>query len=1609
MNIEYSYEFTTNKFHVTVPSHLFHDGQLQVKALIELLTQDGARVDARTVLSYYNKDCEAFCKINPTSPLVFSEMLRVLIRTPHDTSLRDLYERLEYLESSLGDLRRRFDHVGEFERLKLTPQSSLKLNRQDIDIFMLHSSPLIEKTSVKENSLKNMTLDFEEERRLLITTLENNSIGAGLRFEAATMQNLCEALSFAPKVLHISCHGNYDDFRKFYLAFESSSPLGLLDRLSGERLQKLLETKSENLPRLVFVSACFSEAITQVYLNAGFKCVVAVMSDCKIHDDAAKTFAREFYVNMLRGDSIRKAFDGAKVLTEETAKNLTTCCCAHIHKQSCRWLQESLSDIRRAHRKHTPKCNCPDARICRHRYNCDWAKDFLSCFNPSAIKRTELIACCCSPELPHNEGQKFILLSSDVAEEDQVLFPNWTASEIEIYNPPLEERRPPNVLNEVVGRNVEIKNLVQLLASQTRAVLVYGVKGVGKSQVVKKAVTYAYERHAFKHGVVYLDYRGKTDISRIYSRIATKLMFPGVSKKMQLIREICSLNICIVIDNVESRFIEELEGMMAKINYLLEQTIYAKFIVVAEKPFEANFVSNFEVKALDTKNAVALLKHLVGSSLSTRERNELSHQSVYLDRITKTPSVLLQIASMVKQGKKMRELLEEYSQSESHEADVAMSIKKMTLYDSRYHDLLIYLSCFPSGFYVDNLNMLEEGLQEVFMGMFNYTSSNGTSWAVNQEQPGIYILRENVRAFIFESILPREEYLAATLDHLAGLARSFVKSMACNKCKLDVHYFHFSAILDSGMWSAAFQTTRTDMDISKFKQLENNFLYYIDVKRLQNELTETYRNSPRFFKAFKELALCTIALLTSIEDTKNTLAVLKKAEQVCILLDNNPSFAKLLAQLRLVKAWLRIISIRNVGTVNASCKSVDKDLNRARDSFQSDPEGNAERCFLFGMHKLNISSSSCILSSLNKTVGQWFDEAAVYFRQSNNSVGEARAILEREHWRLKQGMSDEQTNVSLKEVKTTLKDKGLFTLANEVEIQLITFLVQTNGLSMAKKKIEKLSSFYLNERQKAAVSELHAQVYERLTKESLHKFVFLRAYPLVCKALLKERYIQAGNLCRLTTNFRKMVETALKKTEMYVCLRFNIAYRKNLLRYIGEGCRILQLSSEVHSEDSFMLECKSGEIDEMPYAELASEICKAAHSHQLEVIVLAMPCSTKGAKVLVDGYAAKFTVGFDFPYYSDKVYSQMLTYETAIQLFCCKFYSALQIGVSVQAAFDKAKDKMDIYIDQNKGNLELDQAFIESSATAVFFSSEAVDASTEHFSGLSAGLPIIDIPEVNFISCYTPKRSSFIGRLTEMHECMALLKKHRCVSIKGQGGIGKTAFAFQVAKHLSKRKIYSGGIYIFNIKGQNIRETEAYLIEMGLFSKVENDLKLLVKSGKVLLVLDDSNELCKQQTMFEPWMQNLMTNENLSLLLVNRISRLSTDTSKMQVVVLHSLQNPIECAALLLAFIGPNHDSLRMKYSGSNVVHRLTENSLLIKQRGNPRDIERISKEFETKVRSLSSSPRNSRGSLSEEDKLQLQRQSSTNLPNFTYDEDSRQNSEDKAAYWGMLETTLPK
>ena len=106
--------------------------------------------------------------------------------------------------------------------------------------------------------------------------------------------------------------------------------------------------------------------------------------------------------------------------------------------------------------------------------------------------------CCCTTD-PHNEGLKFSMLCDESFKETR-LFILKTSSEIDNVAPLPEDRRPPYVNQTIIGRHVDIQNIVEILQSTKRhkkLLYVTGVSGIGKSVVAKLAAMYAFERRVF--------------------------------------------------------------------------------------------------------------------------------------------------------------------------------------------------------------------------------------------------------------------------------------------------------------------------------------------------------------------------------------------------------------------------------------------------------------------------------------------------------------------------------------------------------------------------------------------------------------------------------------------------------------------------------------------------------------------------------------------------------------------------------------------------------------------------------------------------------------------------------------------------------------------------------------------------------------------------------------------------------------------------------------------------------------------------------------------------------------------------------------------------------
>lgn len=83
-------------------------------------------------------------------------------------------------------------------------------------------------------------------------------------------------------------------------------------------MQRLMDIHVRNV-QFVCISACHSEKIGRVFAACGVPHVIAVDWQERISDVASKELSRTLYKNLLQGQTVRQAFESAKVWRSQSS------------------------------------------------------------------------------------------------------------------------------------------------------------------------------------------------------------------------------------------------------------------------------------------------------------------------------------------------------------------------------------------------------------------------------------------------------------------------------------------------------------------------------------------------------------------------------------------------------------------------------------------------------------------------------------------------------------------------------------------------------------------------------------------------------------------------------------------------------------------------------------------------------------------------------------------------------------------------------------------------------------------------------------------------------------------------------------------------------------------------------------------------------------------------------------------------------------------------------------------------------------------------------------------------------------------------------------------
>ncbi len=779
--------------------------------------------------------------------------------------------------------------------------------KRDTDISYLYAVPFVREEKKRFYPLGN-PIDACKEIESIVGEMRNDNKEVVIRINVGTFDHLRTAIAMRPRILHISCHGGYEmegGVPKLYLYLEQNELTGVVEKYDVDTFRQWFQAEikdaKEIRPRLVFVSACYSQKVGEAIKQAGVPNVIAVNSDTQVADEAATRFAKVLYHYLTLGRSVKEAFEQTKEDGKVSLRKLKLCCCTHIHKETCSQLDEIIRNREEAHAKHIPECDCEFGGNIHFR-NCKWVelmKELSYEVKPMEDNPRKVRVCCCSPDLPHNEEEKFVLISQSKEAQDERIFDSLADAE-PIVQRCFDPQLLPIVDEQLVGRSVELHKLVSLLVSPNhdeRILAVMGPKGVGKGLLAKVASKYVMERGFFPDGVITISL---PSLTWHLSKLNAGLLPPPykearnlaeLGQKLKTVQKLVILQCYDVVETNPHQLIKILREV-------LEETTKMKFLILGKRPMNEEHVAEIVLaEDMDPLSAFTIIK---------RKNPDWPYPYTYFEatdlaRALVTPWLAKKAAYMLKTVSAdevysilCKENLISQSGRQSnpgYEGYVKSAEDLFTQLKSKCEELtpVYILAQTPSG-------LLESELQQVCEEEFGSWKEKAKDFisASSEERTVIscscieelkeskYKLTDAALRYTNEYLLnstERTRYQVMCLEMLAVTARRIVRSFNKNTYKC-LKFWEFSAIIDEGIWTDPHNEQQSSGKglptdpIARFQISKDNYMYYMEPRLLETILGELTNIDVEVYKALrvvKELALCTFTMLLHLERPRNAL------------------------------------------------------------------------------------------------------------------------------------------------------------------------------------------------------------------------------------------------------------------------------------------------------------------------------------------------------------------------------------------------------------------------------------------------------------------------------------------------------------------------------------------------------------------------------------------------------------------------------------------------------------------------------------------------------------------------------------------------------------------
>ncbi|KAL4445633.1 hypothetical protein ABPG74_006184 [Tetrahymena malaccensis] len=553
-----------------------------------------------------------------------------------------IFQRLLRLEEENKELKNKIQQmqIDKQNDLKISVMNSKNEEEEEIDdnlidLAILYSDPLVE----MKRTIQPYQQSVSYQKEIVDLKQELQSISKQIKIKIAnlTIDNLQKVcMHNKPTILHIICHGQIDNKDK-YLHFENSDYS--LQKINPDDLRKILTHLEDKKPKLVFVNACNSAIVSDVFREAGIPFVVSVDQNHSILDEVAQKFSKHFYRYIIQqGKSIEDLFLNAQEITDKVIQGTKNypCCCLHEHKSDCKWFNGD--DQNPNHEDHILDCNCSQKQQQKHYNSCKEAKEFLQKYKPQSLEFPQqnfLFTCCCYTYqelqeknlLYHKECQKF-KLDYDPQDDffNKPLFKSKKAGRL-IDKSDFEIE---NISSTLFVRKVETFNVLKTLRDPNqKCISIIGKKRVGKSLFVTKLIEYSKLRG------LYHDFVQEIDMKEIFYCEQIWPQFKKNSKK-ETLDYVQNLDGLIYFKDCDKIFEKDENNFKQLLQDLSRYTKQLKIILTIQKEYHSPFFTFYLKDYLAYDTRVYLNYLLLQENVTINKRKQYINDFLNNPKIQRT-------------------------------------------------------------------------------------------------------------------------------------------------------------------------------------------------------------------------------------------------------------------------------------------------------------------------------------------------------------------------------------------------------------------------------------------------------------------------------------------------------------------------------------------------------------------------------------------------------------------------------------------------------------------------------------------------------------------------------------------------------------------------------------------------------------------------------------------------------------------------------------------------------------------------------------------------------------------------------------------------------------